>query len=91
MGIVMGVMDLHDHPVPTTKPSATPPPNHTPPPPNPLLLFQREGVDEKILESGRCKVQEIGGLILNMIRLHIYHITEVYRPNGPFPVVTLIP
>ena len=63
-------------------------PNH---PPNPLLLFQREGVDEKILESGRCKVQEIGGLILNMIRLHIYHITEVYRPNGPFPVVTLIP
>ena len=84
MGIVMGGMDLHDHPVPTTKP---PPP----PPPHPLLLFQREGVDEKILESGRCKVQEIGGLILNMIRLHIYHITEVYRPNGPFPVVTLIP
>ena len=85
MGIVMGGMDLHDHPVPTTKPPLTPPPPH------PLLLFQREGVDEKILESGRCKVQEIGGLILNMIRLHIYHITEVYRPNGPFPVVTLIP
>ena len=68
-------------------------PNHPPPPPpHPTpLLFQREGVDEKILESGRCKVQEIGGLILNMICLHIYHITEVYRRNGPFPVVTLIP
>ena len=87
MGIVMGGMDLHDHPVSTTKPPLTPPP----PPHHPLLLFQGEGVDEKILESGRCKVQEIGGLILNMIRLHIYHITEVYRPNGPFPVVTLIP
>ena len=84
MGIVMGGMDLHGHPALTTKP--TPPP----PPPTPLL-FQREGVDEKILESGRYKVQEIGGLILNMICLHIYHITEVYRRNGPFPVVTLIP
>ena len=85
MGVVLGGMAPHDHPVPTTNPPLTPPPPH------PLLLFQREGVDEKILESGRCKVQEIGGLILNMIRLHIYHITEVYRPNGPFPVVTLIP
>lgn len=26
-----------------------------------------------------------------MIRLQIYRITEVYRPNGLFPVVTLIP
>ena len=25
-----------------------------------------------------------------MIRLHIYHITEVYCPDGPFPVATLI-
>ena len=66
-------------------------PNQPPPPPPTPLLFQREGVDEKILESGRYKVQEIGGLILNMICLHIYHITEVYRRNGPFPVVTLIP
>ena len=29
-------------------------------------------------------------LVLNMIRLHIYHITEVYCPDGPFPVATLI-
>ena len=87
MGIVMGGMDLHGHPALTTKPPTPPPPPPLPPPP----LFQREGVDEMILESGRCKVQEIGGLILNMICLHIYHITEVYRRNGPFPVVTLIP
>ena len=53
-------------------------------------LFQRQGVEEKKLEQGRCKVQEIRGLILNMIRLHIYHITEVYCPDSPFPVVTLI-
>ena len=53
-------------------------------------LLQREGVEEKKLEPGRCKVREIRGLILNMIRLHIYHITEVYCPDSPFPVVTLI-
>ena len=53
-------------------------------------LFQREGVEEKKLEPGRCNVREIRGLILNMIRLHIYHITEVYCPDSPFPVVTLI-
>ena len=29
-------------------------------------------------------------LVLNMIRLHIYHITEVYCPNDSFPVVPLI-
>ena len=53
-------------------------------------LFQREGVEEKKLEPGRCNVREIRGLILNMIRLHIYHITEVYCPNDSFPVAPLI-
>ena len=62
-------------------------------PDNPALtakLFQMQGVEEKKLEPARCKVQEIRGLILNMIRLHIYHITKVYCPDGPFPVATLI-
>ena len=51
-----------------------------PPPPPPPSSF-----------PVKCQwLLRITTLVLNMIRLHIYHITEEYCPDGPLPVATLI-
>ena len=54
-----------------------PPPPHLKRAPSPLLLYYVDG-------------SLVSWLVLKLILLHIYHVTEVYCPDDSFPVVPLI-